>query len=99
MTLAQLDALVLEQFATDERGNRTIHRINTLKHRFFEEDQLADWHRSQVRKDVARAMRNELNDATAEHGEVNNQLGDFPLCDSIRCKVKALNAPAGNPEE
>lgn len=91
-TLAQLDAIVLEQFATDERGNRTIHRINTLKHRFFEEDPLAPWHRSQVRKDVATAMRNELHDATREHGEISEQLGDFPGCDSIRCKVKALNS-------
>lgn len=89
MTPGELRTVIEKMELVNARGDRLIRRITTEKHRDFDEDPLAAWHRSQVRKDVARGMVNELVEQTDVYTLI---AGAFPLvkgCDSLRCWLKA----------
>ena len=90
MTADQLVQVIAGMTEVNARGNRTIHRILTLQHRFFVADPLAPWHRSQVRKTVAKVMRDELEKETSEYAAIAVMFPQVVGCDSIRCKVRRL---------
>ena len=72
------------------RGDRLIFRIQTEQHREFDPDPLGEWHRSQVRKDVALAMMDELAGQTAIYAEIAAAFPGVQGCDSIKCKLEEV---------
>ena len=91
MTSGELAGIIAAMESVNARGDRTIHRIETLQHRDFDPDPLAPWHRSQVRKDVATEMREELEEETDNYGTIAAEFPAVEGCDSIACKVDKLN--------
>jgi hypothetical protein len=88
MTVADLARVIARMSEADARGNRLIHRILTEQHRDFDPDPLGDWHRSQVRKDVATSLRDELSEQTGIYSEISSAFTLVQGCDSIRCKIE-----------
>ena len=90
MTSSELAEIIKVMEDVDARGNNTIHRIETLKHKNFDPDPLAPWHRGQVRKDVANKMQRELEEETKNYNRIADQFPDSPTCDAICCKIPEL---------
>ena len=90
LSTGELSAIIEKMITVNAVGDRLIHRILNEKHRFFDPSPLGEWHRSQVRRDVARAMHLDLNDETAIYGGIASAFPPVHGCDSIRCKVRRL---------
>lgn len=84
-------AIIVERMKrTHTRGARLGWRIENEQHRDFDPDPLGAWHRSQVRKDVAKEMIAELKAESAVYGEIASAFPDTAECDTIKCKIENL---------
>jgi hypothetical protein len=81
-----LEAVIAEMAGVRDEGDAVIHRINTVKHRFFEHGD--PWLRSQVTKARANEMVGALEAQTAVYGAIAGRFPQVPGCDAIRCKIE-----------
>jgi hypothetical protein len=91
LTPGELDLVIAHMESVDSRGTRLIFRILNERHRDFDSDPLGDWHRSQVRVDVAKEMRAELQAQTQVYTDIASAFPPSENCDSIACRIKEMS--------
>lgn len=90
-TPAELLEIIEQMELSHARSIRLQDRIVNQKHDPFDPRVGSDWHRSQVRKDVANAMRGRMEGETATYMALAHQFPQVPGCDTIGCKIVKWN--------